>query len=201
MKNQYNPDIHHRRSIRLGDYDYTQAGAYFVTICSRNRECVFGDVVDGVERLNEFGDLVKREWLWTMNIRPNVELDEFIVMPNHIHGILIINHDCRGTLQRAPTKEQFGKPVSNSIPTIIRLFKSTTTKQLNELRNTAGIPVWQRNYFEHIIRNDEELNRIREYIITNPLKWAEDENNPLHHVGAVREPPYKGKRNGQTPGI
>ena len=83
-------------------------------------------------------------------------------------------------MQRAPTKEQFGKPVSNSIPTIVRLFKSTATKQINEIRNTPGFPVWQRNYYEHIIRNEDELNRIREYIINNPLQWPEDENNPAN---------------------
>jgi len=99
--------------------------------------------------LNQFGE----------DIRKNLMLDEFIAMPNHMHGIIIIV-DGRGTLQRAPTFEQFGKPVSNSIPTIIRLFKSTTTKQINELSKTPGIPLWQRNYYEHIIRNENELNKI-----------------------------------------
>jgi REP element-mobilizing transposase RayT len=122
-------------------------------------------------KLNESGKIVYDEWLNTAAIRAKVIVDEFIVMPNHLHGILIIVDNGRGTLQRAPTKEQFGKPVSNSIPTIVRLFKSTTTKQINQLHNNHGYPVWQRNYYEHIIRNEKELNKIREYIVNNTLKW------------------------------
>jgi REP element-mobilizing transposase RayT len=176
---RYHPDIHHRRSVRLKDYDYSQAGAYFITICTKNRECLFGSIVNGEMLLSEWGMIVKNEWLRTSIIRPNIVVDEFVLMPNHLHGILVIvDTDCRGTLQRAPTVEQFGKPTSNSIPTIIRLFKSTTTKQINELRKTPGEPLWQRNYYEHIIRNGRELERIREYVINNPLKWSLDIENP-----------------------
>jgi len=98
-------------------------------------------------------------------------------MPNHIHSIIILVDGGRGTLQRAPTAEQFGKPTSDSIPTIVRLFKSATTKRINELRNTPGIPIWQRNYYEHIIRSEESLNRIRQYILDNPARWAFDREN------------------------
>ena len=139
--------------------------------------------------LNKFGELVKSEWHKTGIIRPNIVIDAFVIMPNHLHGILIINDEfCYGrdTLQRVSTIgrkinennqiEQFGKPTKNSIPTIVRLFKSTTTKQINQIRQNHGIPVWQRNYYEHIIRNDNELNKIREYIINNPLTWQTDEN-------------------------
>jgi putative transposase len=178
---KYDKDIHHRRSIRLRHFDYSQTGAYFVTICTWKRECVFGDISDGhagvqssVPLLNGYGEIVKSEWMKTAEIRTNVELDEFVVMPNHIHGILIINDDGRGTLQRAPTYERFGKPVSNSLPTIVRLFKSTTTKQINKIRNTPGRPVWQRNYYERIIRDDDELYRVRQYTRENPLKWESD---------------------------
>ncbi|WP_036199620.1 transposase [Meiothermus ruber] len=186
---KYNPDKHHRRSVRLKGYDYTQAGAYFITICAQNRECLFGDVVDGEMRLNEIGLIVRDEWLKTAILRPSVVLDEYVVMPNHIHGVIIITDDCRGTLhgrgtlQRAPTIEQFGKPTSNSIPTIVRLFKSATTKRINEHRGTPGMPVWQRNYYEHIIRNDASLNRIRQYIVNNPIKWGLDRENPVVGVG------------------
>jgi putative transposase len=176
----YNKGIHHRRSIRLKNFDYSQAGAYFVTICSWKQECLLGELVDGQMLLNQYGEMVKSEWLETGNIRSTIQLDKFIVMPNHIHGILKINNDCRGMLQRAPTYEQFGKPVSNSLPTIIRLFKSTTTKRINTFRITPGHPVWQRNYYEHVIRDDEELNHIREYIMNNPLQWVKDENNPVN---------------------
>ena len=198
---------HHRRSIRLKRYDYTQPGAYFITICTHNRQCLFGEVVNGEMLLNALGKIVRDEWRRTTEIRPNVKLDAFVIMPNHIHGIIVIHAGPRrGTLQRAPTMErhvstmerhvstmeqhvptikqyattteQFGKPTSNSIPTIIRLFKSAVTKRINEIRGTPGIPVWQRNYYEHIVRNDGELNRIRKYIINNPLKWEFDHENP-----------------------
>ncbi len=168
----YHPAKHHRRSIRLRHYDYSSVGAYFITICAYNRECWFGEIVNGKMRLNEYGAIIHEEWIKTGQIRCNITLDEWIIMPNHVHGIIIIN--CRGTLQRAPTKEQFGKPISNSIPTIIRLFKSTTTKQINQIRKTPGIPVWQRNFYEHIIRDENSINEIREYIRYNPMRWEED---------------------------
>ncbi len=140
---------------------------------------MFGSVVDGEMRLNEFGVAVREEWLRTAILRPRVVLGEFILMPNHIHGIIVLSDDGgRGTLQRAPTVEQFGKPTSDSIPTIVRLFKSATTKRINEMRGTPGSLVWQRNYCEHVMRNDESLNRICQYIATNPLRWAMDRENP-----------------------
>jgi len=169
---------HHRRSIRLAGYDYSQAGAYFVTVCAHDRICLFGDIMNGDMRLNDAGKIVHDEWLRTAGIRSNVELDVFVVMPNHFHGIILLHPDGRGTLQRAPTVEQFGKPTSNTIPTIVRLFKSASTKRINEIRHTPGAAIWQRNYYEHIIRNDESLNRIREYIMTNPIRWEADEENP-----------------------
>jgi REP element-mobilizing transposase RayT len=180
MGMKYNRELHRRRSIRLKEYDYSQPGAYFITICAWNRECLFGEINDGKMHLNAYGEIVNKEWIRTANIRSNIELDQYVIMPNHLHGILVINGDCRGTLQRAPTREQFGKPVSNSIPTIIRLFKSAVTKTINEIRNTLGMPVWQRNYYEHVIRNEKEMNSVREYIGNNPLQWADDENNPIN---------------------
>ena len=137
--------------------------------------------MDAEMRLNAAGWIVQDEWTRTAVIRVRVILDAFIVMPNHFHGIILI--ECRGTLQRAPTLEQFGKPTSDSIPTIIRLFKSATTKRLNALRDTPGIPIWQRNYHEHIIRDESEFNRIREYVINNPAGWDKDEENPTVATG------------------
>ena len=177
--------MNHRRSTRLRDFDYSQDGAYFVTICTWNRACVFGDIVQQEMQLNEDGRIVYREWQRTSQVRNNIKIDSFIVMPNHLHGIVIIDHgngtlyshQGRGTLQRAPTREGFGKPVSGSLPTIIRLFKSTTTKQINLSRHTLGIHVWQRNYYEHVIRNEKELTETREYIINNPLRWDLDKEN------------------------
>lgn len=139
---------HHRRSIRLAGYDYTSEGGYFITVVTHEHSKIFGEIIDGIMHLNNFGRIVRKEWFITAKIRPNVELidEEFVIMPNHIHGIIWLLGEGRGSLQRTPTVEQYGKPVSNSIPTIIRLFKSTTTKQINVLRQTIGQSVWQRNY-------------------------------------------------------
>ena len=178
---KYNPDVHRRKSIRLKDYDYSQPGAYFITICTHKKQCILGEVADDGMKLSRFGEIVKTEWLKTFEIRKNLILDEYIVMPNHFHGIIIV--DGRGTLQRAPTFEKFGRPVSNSIPTVVRLFKSATTNRVNELRHTPESPFWQRNYLEHIIRNEDELNKIREYIQNNPLKWHLDRENPERVAG------------------
>ncbi|NNK02904.1 MAG: transposase [Desulfatitalea sp.] len=176
-----------RRSIRLQGYDYSQAGAYFVTICCQNRQCLFGKIVNGEMRLNDAGRIVAGEWLKTAKIRHEIELDEWVVMPNHFHGILVIadgrgtarraRNDggaTMGTARRAPTVEQFGRPVSGSIPTIVRSYKSAVTKRINELRQTPGAKLWQRNYWEHIVRNEPELKSIREYIHNNPAQWKTD---------------------------
>ena len=185
-------DKYRIESVRLPGHDYSQPGAYFITICTHNRQCLFGEIVDGEIMLNKFGELVKSEWQKTGIIRPNIVIDAFVIMPNHLHGILIINDDfcCRDTLQRVSTIgrktnennqiEQFGKPTKNSIPTIVRLFKSTTTKQINQIRQTPGIPVWQRNYYEHIIRDTDDLSRIRHYIADNPKNWKNDEYDINH---------------------
>jgi len=171
---RFDPERRHRRSIRLKGYDYSQPGAYFITICTQDRACLFGDVMGGEMRLNEYGHIV---WRCLEEIPlhfPHAELDAFVVMPNHVHGIVIL------TVQNGVfgKMEQFGKPVPGSIPTIVRSFKSATTRHINALRGTPGAPVWQRNYYEHIIRNEESLNRIREYIVTNPMRWALDRENP-----------------------
>jgi len=178
---RYNPDIHHRRSIRLKGYDYTQAGLYFITICTFDKHHLFGKISNGKMILNEFGKIAKNEWLKTAEIRKNIGILENIIMPNHIHGIISINDidNGRGTVHRAPTyraptKERFGKPTSNTIPTIVRGYKSTVTKQINMLRHTPDAPVWQRNYYEHIIRDEKSYYQIAEYITNNPLKWLDD---------------------------
>jgi len=171
---KYNPEIHHRRSIRIKDYDYSREGLYFITICTFNHKCLFGYIDNDEMILNEFGKITCHEWLQTGEIRKNVVLQEFVIMPNHMHGILEINDSIRrGTMHRAPT-ERFGKPTSNTIPTIVRGFKSTVTKQINNIRNTPGQSVWQRSYYEHIIRNEKSYNQISEYIRYNPEKWLKD---------------------------
>ncbi len=184
-----------RRSIRLKGYDYTKNGAYFVTICTHNRECILWDV--GARHtapqslteisLSNIGRIAYNCWMEMPDHFPDVIIDSFVAMPNHIHGIIIIDNDeiilRRGTACRAPTEknvitEKFGKPVTGSIPTIIRSYKSAVTKQTNELRKIKTKPVWQRNYYERIIRDEIELNNIRKYICSNPANWDEDENNP-----------------------
>jgi putative transposase len=133
-------------------------------------------------RLAEAGQVVVEEWLKTADLRSSVKLDQFTVMPNHFHGILWIEGDKGGTARCAPTIQQFGQAVSGSLPAIIRAFKSAATNRINVLRNTPGAPVWQRNFFEHVVRNDESLNRIREYIIYNPQRWDLDREN-THRKG------------------
>jgi len=159
---------HQRRSIRLKDYDYSHEGAYFVTICTQNKVSVFGEGVNCEMRLNEFGNIINECW---------AEIDAFVVMPNHVHGIVTIVDICRGTACRAPT-EQFGRPTPSSLPTTIRSFKSAVNKRTNALRNNPGHRLWQRNYYEHVIRNENDLNDIRQYILDNPVKWGMDEENP-----------------------
>ena len=155
---------------------------YFITVCTRDRDCLFGDVVDGEMRLSPAGEIVRDEWVRSAAMRPRMTLDTFVVMPNHLHGIISLGNDPEmikaGHVQRAPASERFGRPTSDSIPTIIRLFKSATTKRINESRSTPAEPVWQRNYHEHVIRSEESLNRIRQYIIDNPLRWEFDLENP-----------------------
>ncbi|MFQ3583079.1 MAG: transposase [Chloracidobacterium sp.] len=173
-----------RRSIRLQGYDYTQPGAYFVTIVARDRVCLFGEVVGGEMQLNEYGQIVCEEWFKTTALRPYVRLDEneFVVMPNHVHGIIRIVDDVGATRRVAPTTDTMDAtppgPEPGSIGAIIGQFKSVTAKRINTRRGTPGLPVWQRNYYEHIIRNEESLNRIREYIGSNPMQWELDRENP-----------------------
>jgi putative transposase len=176
---RYNPDIHHRHSIRLRAYDYSQMGAYFVTVCTQNREFIFGEITEGEIRLSDIGQVVVDEWLRTGEVRKNIELDSFVVMPNHFHGIVVISGNGRGVLQYAPTANQTSlRSPSQTIGAIVRGFKSITTKRINIIRNTRGMPVWQRNYYEHIIRTEDELTSLREYIINNPEQWSFDNENP-----------------------
>ena len=166
-----------RRSIRLQGYDYSQAGAYFVTICTQNRQCLFGDILDGEILLNEAGWIVANEWIKTPVIRTEIELDEWVVMPNHVHGILLItgstDRNSTGDRRVAPTG-----PQPRSVGAVMAGYKSAVTKRINELRQTPGAKLWQRNYWEHIVRNEPELNLIREYIQNNPNQWKMDRLNP-----------------------
>lgn len=174
-----------RHSLRLKDYDYSSAGAYFITICTKDRACIFGEITDGELRLNEFGKIVENFWLEIPEHYPMVELDEYIIMPNHIHGIVFIP-DCVGVQDFEPLqqklqsdilkKNRFQHIIPRSIGAIIRGFKIGVTKWFRN--NTNIVFVFQRNFYEHIIRDEPDLNRIREYIVNNPARWQDDEENP-----------------------
>ena len=195
----YNPDIHHRRSIRLKGYDYSQQGAYFVTICTYQRNCLFGEIVDNEMKLNTNGEIARGSWLSIPRHFQNIELDEFVIMPNHLHGIILIvnNSEEEGKALAnqdfpqqqklssqcfAPTGEtiKINGTKPQSLAAIIQNFKSVSTRQINRINNSKGNVIWQRNYYEHIIRNEEALNNIRQYIVNNPINWAEDKENPAN---------------------
>ncbi len=202
----FDPQRHHRRSIRLRGYDYTQPGAYFITLCTHQRAHLFGRVVDGVMVLNALGEIVREEWFRSADIRTEIELypDEFVVMPNHIHGIVwivdtkeTIVGDAGATINshggysgargeyyvEAHSRAPLQRP-PKSLPSFIAGFKSAVTHRINQIRGTPGAPVWQRNYYEHIIRDNgratgrSPLHAIRQYIRDNPMRWHLDRYNP-----------------------
>jgi REP element-mobilizing transposase RayT len=170
----YNPEKHHRRSIRLRDYDYSQAGVYFITLCTQNRKCLFGEISDGQMVLNDAGRVADKCWCDIPVHFPRVELDEWVIMPNHVHGILFIVDITVGAKNFSPLPPT-GRPLgtSKTIGSIIRGFKIGVTKWMRQ--NNVIHDVWQCNFYEHIIRGENALNRIREYIIYNPMRWEEDE--------------------------
>ena len=184
----YNPEIHHRRSIRLKGYDYSQEGLYFVTVCVHNRECLFGEIENGEMRLNEYGNIVKMVWDNLPQHYSNIALNAFVVMPNHIHGIIEITAPMGagfvGTglvgagLKPAPTPPppppMMTTTKNHGLPEIIRALKTFSARQINELRNMQGEKLWQRNYHEHIIRNEQSYQTIAQYIENNPARWEND---------------------------
>ena len=188
--NKYNPKIHHRRSIRLKGYDYSQAGLYFITICVQNRACLFGEIKNGQMILNDAGKMMEAEWLNLKDRFPNIELNEFVTMPNHFHGILQIvgANDGGGQPQGIaptiaptgePTTAPTGEPSAKTIGDMMDAFKSITTVAYIRGVKTLGWQPFdgkllQRNYYEHIIRDEKAYHNISNYIINNPAKWAED---------------------------
>ena len=168
-----------RRSIRLPHYDYAQRGVYFITLCVQHRRSLFGDVIDGSMVLKNLGESVATEWRRTSEIRPNIVVDEFVVMPNHLHGLIVMEPLRRGVSHTPGGK--FRSP-AQTVGAIVRGFKGSTTRLINELQGTPGVMLWQRNYYEHIVRHDRELQRIREYIANNPAQWALDRKNPEEGV-------------------
>lgn len=190
----YNPDLHHRRSIRLREFDYSSAGAYFVTLCVQGRECLFGSVVDGSMQLNEAGRMVEGAWRALAERFPKVVVDEFVVMPNHLHGVILLNErrgepcvrpNFRGGGGQGEHKVRPYGTADFSLGRICQAFKSLTTVEYVrgvKDHDWSSFPgrLWQRNYHERVIRNEGELIGIREYIQNNPLKWHDDEENPAN---------------------
>lgn len=219
---KYDPQKHHRRSIRLKGYDYTRRGAYFITICTWQKKHLFSEIIAGNVKLNRYGEVVQYNWFDLNRRYSYLHLDAFIVMPNHVHGIILLIGDrlnprglgaglespsvetnisgepavadprgvgagleslCAGNTNIAgePAPTVHGDRAKSKsakccgLPEIIQGFKTCSATRINQLRRTTGVPVWQRNYYERIIRNDVELQNIRKYIMNNPLSWQQDE--------------------------
>jgi REP element-mobilizing transposase RayT len=169
--------IRRRRSIRLPGYDYSQAGAYFVTICTHRRRCLLGEIREAEVHLFDLGRVVVGCWEEIPRHFPHLSLDAWIVMPNHVHGILVISeypiddetgHAC----------DAVGARHASPLPTIIGAFKSAAARRINDRLATPGAPVWQRGYYEHVVRNERALHRLRQYIAANPERWPHDRENP-----------------------
>lgn len=200
QSSQYNSDKHHRKSIRLKGYDYAQEGFYFITFCCENRIHRFGELIDGELILNELGKIAYKEWLHTIQLRPNIELGEFIIMPNHFHAIIQIKYRSEWNMQKLKIdlegsnlaesnasmknldsemydlgerktsrgkKTEFKSP-SQTIGAIVRGYKSAVTRKFNQLGYSGKL--WERNYFERIIRNEKALINISNYIKSNPRR-------------------------------
>jgi len=202
----YDPLRHHRQSIRLRGHDYTQAGEYYVTLCVKDRECALGEIKDGLMLLSGIGEIAATCWLEIPRHFPNVLLDEFVIMPDHMHGILILRErvpvgaqyieprrenieprrenieprreNIAPRIEQNPNLNRYQKVVPGSLSSIIRSYKGAVAR----LCHRQGIPEfrWQRNYYEHIIRDGHALDRIRRYIANNVSKWSEDKENPVN---------------------
>jgi putative transposase len=172
----YTPLIYNRKSIRLKEYDYSQPGEYFITICTYDKKCVFGEVIEEEIRLSPIGEIAKKCWEEIHEYFPKVELDEYVIMPNHVHGIIIIT-DGRDLINQIPTKNfPLMKNPKVTLGKIIRYYKARSSKYIHDSGYVDF--QWQSLFYDRIIRSDKELNAIRDYIANNPLKWCLDEENP-----------------------
>lgn len=179
---------HQRRSIRLQGYDYSQSGAYFVTICVQNRECLFGDIFDGVMQLNDAGQIIV-DWYWELEQKfPDIQCGDFICMPNHVHFIAINTGNptpVGADLCVCPSPTPRGEHTGSPLPQVVQWFKTMTTNAyINGVKNqrwqSFNKRLWQRNYYEHIVRNDSDFIRIQQYIQNNPALWQQDTLHTLH---------------------
>jgi putative transposase len=170
-------DIYPRRkSLRLSGYDYRQQGVYFVTLCTQEKLCLFGQISDSTMRLNQYGIIADSVWQEIPLHYPDINNSIFIVMPNHIHGLISFQE-----FKRAGFVNRWGKPAPTrpfTLSEIVRAFKTYSSRRINQLRNTPGVHIWQRGYYEHIIQSEQEYHQIGEYILFNPAKWESDRENP-----------------------
>lgn len=187
----YDPQKHHRQSIRLPAYDYRTAGVYFVTICTHQRHRLFGPVIDGRMRPNRYGRIAAACWHVIPDHFPNVTMDAFVVMPNHVHGIIVIGDagdvamatvggrhasPLRHRSTELPPPHRPNGPSPGLLGAIVGAYKSAVTRRINRLRGTPGTPVWQRNYYERIVRTRWAWDTVRQYIAANPVRWHRDRN-------------------------
>ena len=161
---KYDPDRQHRQSVRLKRYDYSQSGGYFVTICVQDRQSAFGSVIEGEMHLDATGLLAQSVWTQLTERFPGVLLDEFVLMPNHLHGIILL-----------PSRQDAGNTPPN-LGEVVRAFKAVTTRSVRQTGQSNF--AWQRSYYEHIVHDEQDLLRIQQYIVNNPALWADDEENP-----------------------
>jgi len=186
---KYDPDKHYRHSIRLKGYDYGQSGAYFVTVVTQDRACLFGEIVNGKTLLNDAGGMIEHWWFELNHKFPTVETDEFVVMPNHFHGIVAIadvtvGADLRvGLVRKGAHAVPSGAHTGAPLPTVVQWFKTMTTNEyIRGVKTLRWTPfrgqLWQRNYYEYVIRDEESLDRIRRYILDNPARWTFDHEKP-----------------------
>ena len=203
MKSKFDPQKHHRRSVRLKRCDYSSEGAYYVTIVAQGRECLFGEIVDGEMHLSKYGEIVQKWWDEIPVHFPNVELGAFVIMPNHVHGIIFIIDNRRGEVisprdyQNNNIQDEYVDENNNqgggqqqggetpplprrTLGQIVAYFKYQSTKEMNKIEAENSITkFWQRSYYEHIIRNEKELQQKTDYIMDNPSQWDEDDENPI----------------------
>ena len=170
-----------RRSRRLSGWDYAQPSAYFVTVCTHGRQHLFGSVTDDEMALSDFGLIAQEEWLASERIRREVELDVFIIMPNHMHAVVWILPPAGDPYGLAPTSPKADKaadgPAAKSLGALMAGYKSAVTRRINQLRDIPNGAVWQRNYYDHVVRSERALEAIREYIAANPVRWELDRYN------------------------
>lgn len=207
---KFKPEKHHRRSIRLHGYDYSQSGAYFVTICTQNRECLLGEIAEGEMQPSPAGKMVQAVWDEIPVNYPGIDVAEFVLMPNHVHGVIVIVGAPPCGRPEDRSEQARGAPMALmhlSLPDVVHRFKTMTTKRYTDGVRKLGWPpfpgkLWQRNYWEHVIRNESDYLRISEYIQNNPARWEHDRLNlsiypdTLPHDGT---PPSPGQPRGVAP--